>query len=440
MTESDSVRPILVFAVPIAIGSLFQALYNTMDGIIVGRILGAKALAAVGCTGAVTNFFLLFTVGFTTAFSVLVSQFIGARRPDKVRKTIAASYYMVLVGGLILCIVVNLYARQVMELLQVESSILDDAVLYLRICLGLCFGQIGYNAVSAILRAIGDSRTPLYFLILSSVLNIALDLLFVAVFHMQIGGVAAATVMAQVFSTAACIIYAWKKYPLFRLGRADLIPDRQILSSSMKIGLSVSSQQLMTSVGDMIISARINSFGVAPVTAYTAVSQIMRFATMTFSSMSAAFSVYAGQNFGAGKIERLKTGFKKIRLIEVTTAIAGAAVMILFGKSFIRFYLSAADPHYATVMQLAREYQIISSLCFPFLAMIWLYNNTLRGVGKALVPLAGGIAEIVTKMTGALVLSIFIGTTGLWLASPIGWIAGSIPGIIYYHSGRWEKV
>lgn len=439
MTEGSAVKPVLMFAGPIAVGSLFQSLYNTMDSVIVGRFLGAQALAAVGSTAQVTHLFLLVTMGFTGAFSILVSQYIGAKREDMVRKTIAASLYMVLFGGLILGVIANFVARPVMQLMQADPMILDDAALYLRICLVFCFGQIAYNVVSSILRAIGDSRTPLYFLILSSVLNIVLNILFVAAFHMGVAGVAIATVIAQILSAAACMIYSWWKYPVFRLTAADMRPGKQLILESTRLGMSIGSQQFLTTMGDTVIAARINSFGVATVTAYTAVSQIMRFATMLFSSISQAFSVYAGQNYGANKMDRIRTGFRKNLVIDLALSAAGAAVMLLFGRSFISVYLSASDPHFDTVMAMAREYQIISSLCYPFLALIWMYNQTLRGVGKALVPLAGGIIEIVFKLTGALVLSAFIGATGLWLASPIGWIAGSIPGMIYYHSGKWEK-
>lgn len=439
MTEGSTVKPVLLFAGPIAIGSLFQSLYNTMDSVIVGRFLGAQALAAVGSTAQVTHLFLLVTMGFTGAFSILVSQYIGAKREDMVRRTIAVGLYLVLFGGLILGVIANFVARPVMQLMQADLMILDDAALYLRICLGLCFGQIAYNVVSSILRAIGDSRTPLYFLILSSVLNILLNILFVAVFHMGVAGVAIATVAAQILSAAACMVYSWWKYPVFRLTAADIRPGKQLLLDCTRLGMSIGSQQFLTTFGDTVIAARINSFGVATVTAYTAVSQIMRFATMLFSSISQAFSVYAGQNYGASKMDRIRTGFRKNLAIDLALSAAGAAVMLLFGKSFISVYLSASDPHFHDVMAMAREYQIISSLCYPFLALIWMYNQTLRGVGKALVPLAGGIIEIVFKLTGALVLSAFIGATGLWLASPIGWIAGSVPGMVYYHSGKWEK-
>ena len=439
MTEGSTVRPVLLFAGPIAVGSLFQALYNTMDSVIVGRLLGAQALAAVGSTAHVTGFFLLVTMGFTGAFSILVSQYIGAKREDLVRKTIAASLYLVIIGGLVLGIISYFLARPVMQLMQADPVILDDAALYLRICLCFCFGQIAYNAVSSILRSIGDSRTPLYFLILSSILNIVLNILFVAVFHMGVAGVAIATVIAQILSAAACILYSWYRYPVFRLTAADMVPGRQLILDATRLGMSISSQQFLTTFGDMVIAARINSFGVATVTAYTAVSQIMRFATMLFSSVSQAFSVYAGQNYGARRIDRIRTGFRRTIVIDLAIAVAGAAVMLQFGRHFIALYMSSSDPHYASVMAMAREYQVISSLCYPFLALIWMYNQTLRGVGKALVPLAGGIVEVIFKLSGALILSVFIGATGLWLASPIGWIAGSIPGILYYHSGKWEK-
>ena len=437
MITDSPVRAVLLFAVPVAIGSLFQSLYNTMDSIIIGRFLGARALAAVGSAAQITGFFLMISIALTTAFSVMTAQYFGARNNEMVRRTAVGCIYIVAAGSAVIGAAGAAFARPIMTMMQADALIIDDAVLYMRICVGLCFGQVAYNATASILRAIGDSRTPLYFLILSSILNVVLNITFVAVFGMGVAGVAIATVIAQVASAAACIWYTWKKYPIFHFTGQDLKPDWKLIWDTLKLGLSLSVQLFVTSLGDVVISARINSFGVVTVTAYTAVSQIMRFATMLFSSISNGFSVFAGQNFGAGLYDRVKSGFKKVAVISVLTAAAGAAVMLLFGTAFIRAFLSEADPHFAQVLVQARQYQIISGVCYPFLALVWMYNQTLRGMGEALVPMAAGITEIVFKLAGALVLSSVIGVTGLWLASPVGWIFGIIPGALYYHSGKW---
>jgi len=439
MTAGNPVRAVLLFAIPMAIGSLFQALYNMTDSVIIGRYLGSEALAAVGSTATAIHFLLMLSIGLTNAFSVVMAQYYGAKNPEMVRRSTVGILYILLVSGAVIGLVGFFFARPIMAALQVDPVILDDAALYLRICVGLCFGQLAYNAVSSILRAVGDSRTPLYFLILSAVLNIGLNVLFVAVFRMGVAGVAYATVIAQFLSAGACVLYTWLRYPIFRFSRVDLRPDWALIGRTVKLGVSMSFQTLFTVGGDVIISARINSFGVITVSAYTAISQTMRFASLFFSSISQAFSVYTGQNIGAALLDRVREGFRKLYRIDLLFSAVGALAMLLFGKALIGLYLETTDPNYAAILQQAREYQIITAVCYPFLASVWMFNQTLRGAGEAGIPVVSGLAEIFSKLGGALFLSQFIGAMGLWLASPVGWLFGTIPSAVYYFSGRWTR-
>lgn len=252
-----------------------------------------------------------------------------------------------------------------MILLKTPDDIIENSIIYLRICVGLSFGQLFYNGAASILRALGDSKTPLYFLILTTVLNIILDLIFVVLLNMNVAGVAIATVISQMISAFLSILYI-KKFPILKLSKDDMSFDSNNLLMIIKIGLSMSVQAIFLSIGEMIISGVVNTFGTNVVASYTTGNRINQFASMAFFVISEAFAVYTAQNFGAGKIDRIKSGFKSIILLSLSLSILATVIIFLFGDHLVRIFISSNDEYIDIISEICKGYLRISSLFYPF--------------------------------------------------------------------------
>lgn len=362
-----------------------------------------------------------------------MGQFFGAKNDNMLRKTFLNSIYVTLGSSLILLIFGLFFSKPLMILLKTPDDIIENSIIYLRICVGLSFGQLFYNGAASILRALGDSKTPLYFLILTTVLNIILDLIFVVLLNMNVAGVAIATVISQMISAFLSILYIIKKFPILKLSKDDMSFDSNNLLMIIKIGLSMSVQAIFLSIGEMIISGVVNTFGTNVVASYTTGNRINQFASMAFFVISEAFAVYTAQNFGAGKIDRIKSGFKSIILLSLSLSILATVIIFLFGDHLVRIFISSNDEYIDIISEICKGYLRISFLFYPFLGIIVLYNNSVRAIGKALIPLISGITEIIIKIGGSLLLSIPFGYIGVWFANPVGWALGIIPTCIYFH-------
>lgn len=433
MTVGSPFKTIIYFSIPMLIGGIFQQFYGVADTIIIGKFAGSRALASIGATTSTMFFFLSFAVGFTNAFAIVMGQFFGAKNDNMLRKTFLNSIYVTLGSSLILLIFGLFFSKPLMILLKTPDDIIENSIIYLRICVGLSFGQLFYNGAASILRALGDSKTPLYFLILTTILNIILDLIFVVLLNMNVAGVAIATVISQMISAFLSILYIIKKFPILKLSKDDMSFDSNNLLMIIKIGLSMSVQAIFLSIGEMIISGVVNTFGTNVVASYTTGNRINQFASMAFFVISEAFAVYTAQNFGAGKIDRIKSGFKSIILLSLSLSILATVIIFLFGDHLVRIFISSKDEYIDIISEICKGYLRISSLFYPFLGIIVLYNNSVRAIGKALIPLISGITEIIIKIGGSLLLSIPFGYIGVWFANPVGWALGIIPTCIYFH-------
>ncbi|CAM3890591.1 MATE family efflux transporter [Lederbergia lenta] len=440
MTEGRPLKLIFAFTMPMLIGGVFQQFYNVADTLIVGNFVGSRALAAVGATGSTLFFILSLTMGLTNAFSIVMSQYFGAKNEEMVRKTMISSIYITLLCIIILCFVGIFGARSLMELLKTPHDIIDDATLYIQICVGGSVGLLIYNGAAAVLRAVGDSRTPLYFLILSSILNVLLDLLFVIVFDMAVMGVAIATVIAQVISAVLCVLYIYKKFHIFRVSRSDWSLHWGNIGMISKIGVPMGLQSLLISIGEMAVTGVVNAYGTNAVAAYTTSLRVQQFATLAYLNIAQAFATFAAQNLGAKKPDRIQDAFKKVALITVGLSILSSILIFLFGDVIIRWFISDQDSHLETIVEMSGEFLLISACFFPFLGLIWLYNNTLRGMGVVTIPLISSVVELISKVGLSLLLGMMFGYIGVWYAGPIGWALGLIPSFIEYHSGRWKRL
>lgn len=434
MTQGEPARLLVLFAIPMLIGGIFQLMYNMTDTLVVGRFASVDALAAIGATGSTTSLIMMLGQGLTNAVSVVISQAEGAGRQDRMKSCVAHAVYLVLAGSLVLGLASFFGARPFLTLLGTPENIIDDAVSYVQITGGLSIALTAYNGVAAVLRAIGDSKTPLYFLILCSLLNVVLDLVFVIAFHGGVPGVAIATVISQAVSVVLCVFYMVRRYPRLRPDAASFRFDGKIIREYLTIGLPMCFQSGVLCVGMFVITAVINSFGSDIVAAYTIGGKVEQLATLSFSNLAFSFSVYAGQNYGARLYRRIGEGLKKGLLIIVGLTILSSAVMLLFARPLAQIFL---EEDVAAVLDGAVA-MIRTEACFFWaLGIIWAVNSTLRGMGLVHIALVSSIVELVCKIGISVTLSQVIGSAGIWIAAPSGWVLGLIPSLIYLL--RWFK-
>lgn len=434
MTQGEPARLLVLFAIPMLIGGIFQLMYNMTDTLVVGRFASVDALAAIGATGSTTSLIMMLGQGLTNAVSVVISQAEGAGRQDRMKSCVAHAVYLVLAGSLVLGLASLFGARPFLTLLGTPENIIDDAVSYVQITGGLSIALTAYNGVAAVLRAIGDSKTPLYFLILCSLLNVVLDLVFVIAFHGGVPGVAIATVISQAVSVVLCVFYMVRRYPRLRPDAASFRFDGKIIREYLSIGLPMCFQSGVLCVGMFVITAVINSFGSDIVAAYTIGGKVEQLATLSFSNLAFSFSVYAGQNYGARLYRRIGEGLKKGLLIIVGLTILSSAVMLLFARPLAQIFL---EEDVAAVLDGAVA-MIRTEACFFWaLGIIWAVNSTLRGMGLVRIALVSSIVELVCKIGISVTLSQVIGSAGIWIAAPSGWVLGLIPSLIYLL--RWFR-
>jgi putative MATE family efflux protein len=439
MTSGGPLRHILLFMLPILLGSLFQRFYNVADAIVVGQAMGSAELAAIGATGPATFFLLSIAMGLTHAFSIVTAQYFGAKNERMVKTTLVSGIYITAACSLLFTATGLLAARPLLTLLNTPAEILENSVLYLRICIAGTAFQLSYNGAASVLRAVGDSKTPLYFLIFSCILNVAIDLLFVLCFGMGLAGVAYATVFSQFLAAFLSAFYIFSRYRIFRLARTDFRPDRSSLAHVLKIGLPLGLQSLLVSVADMAIVSVVNSFGTNVLAAYTAYKRIQEFAMLSYNAIAQATSVFAGQNLGARQPARIREGFKKIALVNIAIALLIVLGIFLSKDSLLRIFISPSDPQIEQIAAIAVEMLRIYAPFYPVLCMILLYNNVLRGMGEVSIPLFSSLLELAVKIGLSFGLAALYGATGLWFAAPLSWVVAMIPSLWLYHSGRWQR-
>ena len=434
MTKGEPARLLVLFAIPMLIGGVFQLMYNMTDTLVVGRFASVDALAAIGATSSTTSLIIMLGQGLTNAVSVVISQAEGAGQQERMKRCVAHALYLVAAGSLILGLASFLGARPFLELLGTPANIVDDAVAYVQITGGLSVALICYNGVSAVLRAIGDSKTPLYFLILCSLLNVALDLVFVIAFHWDVPGVAIATVISQAVSVVLCVLYMIRKYPRLRPDAAAFRLDPALLKEYLSIGLPMCFQSAVLGVGMFVITAVINSFGSDIVAAYTIGGKVEQLATLSFSNLAFSFSVYAGQNYGAKLYRRIGDGLKKGLVIIIGLSLLSSVVMLLFARPLAQIFL---EDNVAAVLDGAVA-MIRTEACFFWaLGAIWAVNSTLRGMGMVKAALVSSVVELVCKIGVSVTLSQLLGSMGIWLAAPSGWVLGLVPSLFFLL--RWWK-
>ena len=430
MTKGEPFKLILWFSVPLLLGNIFQQLYSMVDTIIVGKIIGTQALAAVGTTGPLNFLVLGFASGITSGFAVLVAQRFGAGDEKGLRRAVTSATILIAAFTVVLTLASVLGTKALLRMIHTPDDIFQDAYRYIVVIFGGMVTMMLYNFLACILRALGDSKTPLYFLILSSVLNIVLDLIFIVNFGMGVAGAAWATVIAQGVSGVLCFVYMKFKFPILRLKKEDWKAEPWMYRRHLFIGLPMAFQFSITAVGTVILQGALNLFGSTKIAAYTAASKVEQLVTQPAGTFGVTMANYSGQNLGADRVDRIKEGVTKCTVLTLIFAVLASVILFTCGEFLTSLFIDGNQPE---VMESAMTYLRICALFFPFLNMIFVYRNMLQGVGHSLMPLMAGVFELIARAVVSFTLPGVLGFTGICLAGPIAWVAAAVPlGITYF--------
>ncbi len=418
MTYGSPTKHLLLFSLPMLLGNIFQQIYNLADSIIVGRFVGSNAFAAVGATGSITFLFFALCNGIGGGGGIVVSQFYGAHDDKNVKNCIINTGFIMLIVPIFFGALGLLLAPTILKILSTPALIMDDAIMYTRfMCVGLLFVSL-YNYISSMLRALGDSKTPLYFLIFSCILNVILDIIFVYNLHLGVIGAGVATLISNILCSILCLIFAFKTNPYFQIKRDSLHLNRDILWKCLKLGVPLSLQFSMIAISCMALQKVVNNFGAVAVAAFTATSRVEQVIHQPYQTLGAALSTYSGQNYGAKKFNRLIQGYKKSMLMMMIFSFAMLPVMQFFSKGIIRLFVN--DPQ---VIEMGSRALQITSWFYVFLGIIYMVRGVLNGVGDAFFSFVNGITEIVGRFTVPFILTAvsFIGLWGIWWSVGLVW-------------------
>lgn len=430
MTSGNPAKLLLLFALPVIFGNMFQQLYSIVDTIIVGRALGVHALAAVGCTGSITFLVLGFVNGFTQGLAIITSQRFGAEDEEGVKNSFAASILLSISVVIIMTIAAMLLANTILQALKTPDDIIHDAYIYLQINFFGIFAPVFFNMFSSMIRALGDSKRPLYFLITACFINIILDLIFVCIFHMGVAGAAWATIIAQSIAALFCLFHIKKHIPQLQLEKRHFQTVGNEWKEHLVFGLPMAFQMSIIAIGSMILQSALNSLGAISVAAYTAAQKIDSIATMPLSSFGAAISTYTAQNYGAGKIERIKKGVFQCILLSVGFSIFMGILNITAGGQMASVFVGNGEKE---VLELAKQYLVINGVSYWTLSLLFIYRLTLQGLGQSIIPTVTGIMELVMRILGAWVLVQHFGFAGAAASNPLAWVGGCLPGLVAYY-------
>ncbi len=435
LTRGNVSKQLLQFVWPMFLGNVFQQLYNIVDSLIVGNYIGKEALAAVGASHPVIFGLVSLIIGVTTGLSIVISQFYGAKQHENVKLASDTTYIFITITSVILTIIGILLAQPIIGILKLPPEIVPDTVAYFKIYLsGLVF-MFGFSSTHAILRGLGDSKTPLYFLLFSTILNVGLDLFFVVGLGWGIQSVAWATVLSQFLPFIALAIYVNAKHPLIRISFTGLGYSKKILLQSLRIGLPSGLQQTFVAFGIMALVRLVSEFGTDAMAAFTIASRIDTFTVLPAMNLAAALSMFVGQNMGANKLTRVYEGHKSAWKLNAVISIVISAACILFRRELISMFNQDPD-----VIRIGSEYLLIVSGFYLIFGSMFLIQGILRGAGDTIVPMFITLFSLwLIRIPLSYYFSQFLDTNGIWLGIPVAWIIGYVFSLIFYKTGRWKN-
>lgn len=436
MTDGEPMRLILGFAAPMLLGNIFQQFYNIADSTIVGRFVGAEALAAVGATSTLQMLTLCLCFGLTNGAGIIIAQCFGAKSYEQLRETLGSLICVVSAVAAVMLTLGIIFAPAVLRFLSVPDEIINLSAMYFKIIMAGAPFMMAYNACSAIMRSMGNSKTPLFMLMLSSGINIVLDVVFVVFFHWGVAGAAAATIIAQAVSAVTCITWLVRSRYELHLDGLRMRPTREATANILKTGLPAALQSSMISIGNMSIQRLINSFGTMAVAAYAAAGKVDSIAIMVVVTMGMSLSVFCGQNIGAGRTDRIKSGLYKTLSFVLSYCIILAVIMMFFGRNLLSIFLDAGEAKEA--LDIGAQYLKVIGIAYFMAGVMRCYLNVVHGTGDVNVSMVTGLAELTVRVIASYILVIPFGLMGLWIAIPISWGCGSIIPVVRYYSGKWK--
>lgn len=440
MTKGRPAGLILRFALPLMIGNIFQQLYTTVDAIVVGKGVGVEALAALGSAEWPNWLVTGLVIGFTQGFSVRISQRFGAEDWKGLRKMTAMSVWLALGIAIVATAVSLICSRPMLLALKTDPAVLEQALSYLRVLFSGIPVIMGYNVLSSILRALGDSRTPLAAMVLAASINIVLDLVFVMVFHWGVVGAAAATVFAQFCSCVFCFL-AIRRISCLKMSREDWRLDWSAVWDLVRLGSPTAFQNGVIGIGGLAVQYVINGYGFLFVAGFTATNKVYGILEIAASSFGYSMSTFAGQNLGAGQVSRIRSGVRVGALMSVATAAIIAALMLLFGRFILSLFISGDPAQTEEVLRIAYHYLAYMCVTLPLLYLLWIYRSALMGLGDTFFPMVSGIAELAMRMAMVLFMPHVIGMEAIYMAEPAAWIGALaiLSSVYYWRQGRLLK-
>ncbi len=423
LTIGNPYKLILLFMLPIFIGNAFQQMYMLVDSLIVGRIIGLDALAAVGAAGPFIFLIISFVFSSTQGFTIITAQKFGAREFDMVKKSFAASIILSSLVAFVLTVISTPFSYYLLDFLKTPHDIINSSTSYLVIMFAGIFATVFYNLSANTIRALGDSKTPLYFLILSSFINIFMDLLFIIKFNMGIKGAAYATIVSQSISTILCASYMFAKFPILRLRKQDWNLSKEFLYEHLHVGIPMGFQMSVMTIGIIAIQYVLNTFGSTTIAAFTAGTRIDQMFSQVFLALGATMAVFAAQNFGANEINRIKQGIKAGTVISISLSLTIILLITMFSKYMILWFMTEINQE---VVNLAQQYLYIIMFFYIFFGFLMIFRNVMQGMGQVMAPLFSGFCELFARIFCAIVLAKYLGYIGVCVATPAAWVLGTI--------------
>ncbi len=425
MTEGKPWKLIFMFSLPLMFGNVFQQFYTVVDTMVVGQALGVSALAALGAADWLNWMLLGMIQGFSQGFAILMAYEFGAGNYKSLRRVIANSAILACLSSAVMLTLAQLIARPVLELLNTPDEIIGQSLLYLRIMFWGIPIVMAYNVLASILRAMGDGKTPLHAMIVASVVNIGLDLLFVLVFHWGIAGAAAATLIAQVCSGLFCLANILK-ISILSFEKSDFKPDVALGKRLMGLGVPMAFQNGIIAVGGMIVQAVVNGFGVLFIAGFTATNKLYGLLEIAATSYGYAMTTYVGQNLGAEKLDRIKKGMRSGLVLAMVTSAVIAAVMLAFGRPILSCFITGTPQEAETTLAIAYHYLSIMGVCLPVLYFLHVVRSSIQGMGDTVLPMMSGVAEFVMRTGAALILPYLFGQEGIFYAEILAWLGADV--------------
>ena len=436
MTKGSPVKLLLQFSIPILLGNLFQQIYTLADRIIVGRFVGDTAFSAIGATNALSMMFMSMCMGAAIGTGVVVSQYFGAKEEKGTAASIANGSYTCVLIAIMMTLLALVTTKPILLMLHTPQSILPNALTYMYIYMGGLLAVAVYFTSFSILRALGDSKTPLIFLIVCSLLNIVLDLLFVVVFKTGVAGAAAATVLSEAIAAVLCIIYAFKKVPQFSQAYKYRKFDKELIKKTMKVGIPTGFQYALIYVSSIILQRIVNGFGESVIGAFTATTQIELLVQQIFTALGSAIVTYTGQNMGAGKEDRISLGVIAAMKISAVVSAVLLIVFWIFGHPIMSIFVTNEE-----IISIAASGIRITSLFLIALGGVQILRYMLNGAGDSMYALINGVVEVIARVAFAVGLTAipFIGMWGIWLTTGLTWAVTAIFALFRYKHGVWKE-